>query len=390
MRPPHRPLRSVPRDTPGGPRSARRWGIWLASSPVLVANLAGPSSSSVVAREVVPRAVDLTDAQPREHRSIDIHECHTCINNCVSPADSGLRRRRSRRLWFRHAPHLRSPNFICVGRLLLDARSRARNFVGLRDAAMSDVAADQLVLPSEDRARAGAWTVRTAGGHRLRVAFVPGAGTRVATVAADLGSSPTNGELVEASMFAWPMRVGDPVAIAESQSAVDYWRLNAAFFAGPQAPLADGTFGAEWVVTAIDPVDLERRRPVDEFDGEGRLTHCYHGFDHTAQPCAGDDGCCRAGHVASLDLRSAEGWWVVTTHSGTRYFIERGGFTVVRLGQDGSRVRYTSARIRPPVLVVGSGSWRIDTTDEWAQPTGVRSVRPVPEAELVELGVIRR
>lgn len=255
---------------------------------------------------------------------------------------------------------------------------------------MSDAAADQLALPSDDGSGARAWDVRTAGGHRVRVAFAPGAGTRVVTVAADLGSSPTNGEPVEASKFAWPMRVGDPVTVADSPSATDYWSLNAVFSQGPQAPLADGTFGAEWVITAIDPVDLDRRPHVDEFDEEGLLTHCYHGHDHTAQPCTCLDGCCRAGHVASLALASAKGWWVVTTHSGTRYFIERGGSRVVRLGRDGYMIRYTSARIRPSVLEVGSGSWRVDTMDAWVQPTGVRSISPAAEAELIGLGVVSR
>lgn len=97
---------------------------------------------------------------------------------------------------------------------------------------MNDLTADQLELPSDDGAGARVWTLRTAGGHRVRVAFVPARGARVATIAAVFASSPTNGQLVEASLFAWPMRVGHPIAVADSRSAEDYWSLNAVLIAG--------------------------------------------------------------------------------------------------------------------------------------------------------------
>jgi hypothetical protein len=247
---------------------------------------------------------------------------------------------------------------------------------------------DHLDLPDVRDRTVRAWTVGTVGGHQLRVAWLPDRGAFVATITADRGSSPTNGEFVDASMFEWPMRLGEPVVASQTGSALDYWQRNAAFIEGPQAPRGDGAFGSEWVIETIEVDDLERERPVDNFNAGGALVQCWHGHGHETSHCACQCGCCSAGHVPSLSLRDAKGWWVVTTNSGSRYFILNGGRQAIRYSsRDESRIVFRSAEVTPSLLVVGGGSWRLDSMDRWMRPTGIRSIRRATKEELTDLGV---
>lgn len=76
---------------------------------------------------------------------------------------------------------------------------------------------------------ARAWDLHTHAG-RVRVGVTAEGQAFAATVAYDLLSSPTNGVPKETTLFAWPMRVGEPIRASVSDVAREHWRLVAAFF----------------------------------------------------------------------------------------------------------------------------------------------------------------
>lgn len=249
---------------------------------------------------------------------------------------------------------------------------------------------DLLAEAAKGRGLTRGWTIRYVGGHRMNAMVSSKDEPFIATVAADLLSSPTNGTVQKGSLVDWPAEVGAPLRSATNDDALEHWKIAAAFYAGPQAPGPDGTWGPEWVVESISVIDPDKKPEVDRFTDDGVLVHCAHGEDHAALgECGCADRCCEHGHLREADLDAMD--VLMTTASGTRYAFVRsvGAYRIPAGGEVTSGHLYRNARVSPSVIRIGVPGTRLDTWDEWVRPRPAVSLRALRDDELEELGVER-